>query len=124
VLNIAGIKKAVMFIGANFRKALTLTQVAEESGMSKYHFARTFKAVTGKTFKEYLSDRRIEEARNLLKEEEMTITQVCYLTGFNDLSYFDRVFRRSEGMSPMAYQKIHREYLPESLLGLQRREDH
>jgi two-component system response regulator YesN len=113
MLNIVGIRKAVLFIGANFREPLTLTQVANEGGMSKYHFARTFKAITGKTFKEYLSDRRVEEARRLLKEEEVTITEVCYSTGFNDLSYFDRVFRRCEGMSPMAYQRVHREYAPE-----------
>ena len=105
MLNISGIKKAIQFIGINFRKPLTLTEVARESGMSKYYFARTFKAVTGKTFKDYLNGKRVEQAMILLRSGEVNITEVCFQVGFNDPSYFDRVFGRIEGKSPSAYQK-------------------
>lgn len=110
MLNILGIKKAVLFIGANFHKPLTLTQTAMECGMSKYHFARTFKTVTGRTFKEYLNKKRVERAKALLQKGEMTITQVCFASGFNDLSYFDRVFRKFEGVNPLAYQRERSQY--------------
>ena len=105
MLNIPGVRKAVQFIEANLRTPLTLTEVARESGISKYHFARTFKALTGKTFKEYLNFRRVEQATILLRKGDMTVTEVCFQVGFNDLSYFDRVFKRLEGKSPLAYQR-------------------
>ena len=62
--------------------------------MSKYYFARTFKAVTGKTFKDYLNGKRVEQAMILLRSGEVNITEVCFQVGFNDPSYFDRVFGR------------------------------
>jgi len=105
LLNVAGVKKAIQFIEANLTKPLTLTEVARESGMSKYHFARTFKALTGKTFKEYLNYRRVEQATILLRKGDITVTEVCFQVGFNDLSYFDRVFKKLVGKSPLAYQK-------------------
>ncbi|MBW1722830.1 MAG: helix-turn-helix transcriptional regulator [Deltaproteobacteria bacterium] len=100
-----GIKKAVRFIRNHFREPLTLDQVAMESGMSKYHFARVFKVSTGMTFKEYHNRRRIEEAKALLCNRTMRVTDVCYEVGFNDISYFDRVFRRLVGVNPTSYKR-------------------
>jgi AraC-like DNA-binding protein len=105
VMNHANIKKALQFIDKNFHHPLSLEQVARESGMSKYHFARTFKAVTGMTFKTYHNKKRIEVAKELLKDNEMRITDVCYSLGFNDASYFNRVFRKYGGSSPSSYKK-------------------
>lgn len=110
MMNILGIRKAVRFIGLNFWRPLTLDEIADESGMSKYHFARTFKAVTGKTFKEYLTEKRVEKAKTLLADGEMTITEICYSVGFNDLSYFDRVFRKLVGINPLAYHNRYSQY--------------
>jgi AraC-like DNA-binding protein len=104
-MNYANIKKALQFIDKNIHKPLSLEKVARESGMSKYHFARTFKAVTGITFKTYHNKKRIDVAKDLLKDNEMRITDVCYSLGFNDASYFNRVFRKYGGTSPSSYKK-------------------
>ncbi len=104
-MNHANIEKALRLIEQNLDKSLTLAEVSRESGMSKYHFSRTFKAVTGNTFKTYHNQRRIEAAKTLLRNQETRVTDACYEVGFKDISYFNRVFRRVEGMSPSAYQK-------------------
>ena len=101
----ASIERAKLFIEKNIEKQLSLEEVSRESGMSKYHFSRTFKAVTGNTFKTYHNQRRIEAAKTLLRNQETRVTDACYEVGFKDISYFNRVFRRVEGMSPSAYQK-------------------
>ena len=72
--------------------------------MSKYHFTRTFKAVTGNTFKTYHNKKRIEAAKKLLTNVEMSVTDVCYSLGFTDASYFNRVFRKHEDTTPSTYR--------------------
>jgi AraC-like DNA-binding protein len=109
MLNYAIIAKALRFIEENLDQDISLNQISEESGMSRYHFARTFKSVTGSSFKTYHNRKRIEIAKKLLETRSMRITDVCFEVGFNDLSYFNRVFRRFVGMSPLTYQK---QFLP------------
>ncbi len=106
IMNHANIIRALHFINKNFHRPLSLEEVSRESGMSMYHFARTFKAVTGITFKTYHNKKRIEAAKDLLKDHEMHITDVCYSLGFNDASYFNRVFRKYEGTTPSSYKKL------------------
>ena len=105
MLNYLIIEKALRFIEEHLDQDITLTRISNVCGMSKYHFARTFKAITGMTFKAHHNKRRIETAKNLLETRAMRVTDVCFEVGFNDVSYFNRVFRRFEGMSPLAYQK-------------------
>ena len=99
------IERALHFIEKKLEEPLTLEEVARESGVSKYYFSRIFKASTGRSFKEYLTQKRIDRAKSLLTNEDLNITEVCFLVGFNDLAYFDRVFRRKEGMTPSSYRK-------------------
>ena len=103
---VVSIERALRFIEENLEKPITLEEVARESGMSKSHFARTFKFIAGVSFKKYFNQKRIEKAKIFLRSQEMNITEVCFSVGFNDLSYFDRVFRRLEGMPPSEYKKI------------------
>ena len=99
------IEKALRFIEKNMEKSLTLTEIAKESGMSKYYFSRTFKVSIGRSFKQYLTEKRIDRAKSLLANKDLNITEVCFLVGFNDLAYFDRVFRQKEGVTPSAFRK-------------------
>ncbi|MCD6262263.1 MAG: helix-turn-helix domain-containing protein [Deltaproteobacteria bacterium] len=100
-----GIRKAILYIEKNYMEPLTLDEVARESGMSKYHFSRFFKAKTGCSFSEYLNQKRVEAAKSLMQYHDMNITEVCFAVGFNDLSYFSRVFRKQEGVCPSSYRK-------------------
>ena len=104
-MNVSNIESAKRFIEENLAESLRLEDVSRQAGMSKYYFERTFKAHTGETFKGYLNRLRIETAKSLLRDQEKRVTDVCYAVGYNDLSYFNRVFRRHEGMSPSSYRK-------------------
>jgi len=99
---------ALAFIEAHFDEPLSLDDVSSACGMSRFHFARIFKAHTGSPFKTFLNQRRIRRAKELLEHREMSITETCFEAGFNDLSYFDRTFQRLEGMTPSAYRALHR----------------
>ena len=98
------IEKAIHFIEQNYIKQITLDEISRKCGMSKYHFTRTFKSITGTTFREHHNKIKIEASKKLL-EQDLNITEVCYIVGFNDASYFSRVFRKFEGMSPNLYKK-------------------
>ncbi|RLF32357.1 MAG: hypothetical protein DRN08_06725 [Thermoplasmata archaeon] len=104
-MSAANIERAKRFIEENMEKPLSLAEVSRESGMSRYHFSRIFKAYTGMTFKTYHNARRIDAAKKLLQKPENRISEVCYAVGYNDLSYFNRVFRRYTGMSPSLFRK-------------------
>jgi two-component system response regulator YesN len=99
------IAKAVHFIDTHYIMPLSLGEVAKESGMSKFYFARAFKSVTGTTFKNYHNQKRIEKAKKMLLQQKTSITDVCFSTGFNDVSYFNRVFKKIEGSSPSCFKK-------------------
>ena len=98
-------QKAQRFIEDNLEKPLSLYDLSSKSGISKFHFTRSFKAFTGWTFKSYHNKMRVQAAKALLKDRDNRITDVCYAIGYNDLSYFDRMFRRHEGMTPSSYRK-------------------
>jgi len=101
----SNIAKALQFITQNFIKQITLGEISKECGMSKYHFTRTFKSATGITFRKYHNKTRIEASKILLKKQKLNITEISYAVGFSDASYFSRVFRGLEGISPALYKK-------------------
>ena len=97
------IKKAIDYITDNYSQPITLEMVARNTGMSRYHFSRLFKQQMGISFKRYLNRTRIQKAKALLSEHRYNVTEVCYAVGFNDASYFSRVFRKEEGSSPKRF---------------------
>ena len=99
------IERAIHFIDSNCIMPLSLDQVARKSGMSKFYFARSFKSLTGRTFKNYQNYKRIEKAKNLLREDEVRVIDICFSIGFNDVSYFNRVFKKIAGLSPSCFKK-------------------
>lgn len=100
------LEKSLLHIDKNYREPLTLGVVARESGMSKCHFSRIFKDRMGFSFKEYLNRKRIEAAKSLMRDQDMNVSEACFEVGFNDLSYFSRVFRKLEGVNPSRYRRV------------------
>ena len=94
---------ALAYIESNFRDKITSTQVAKACSMDSFKFSRAFKAAFGITFKEYLLRVRIKEACRLMEKPDISITEVAYLCGFNDASYFSKVFRRFAGVCPSEF---------------------
>jgi AraC-like DNA-binding protein len=88
-----------------FAEPMDLDQMAAEAGFSKFHFARAFKAAYGETPANYLTRRRVERAKDLLRSANLTITEVCLQVGFNSLGSFSSRFSELVGMSPRQYQR-------------------
>jgi len=94
---------AIYFVKQKFREKIRSEDVAKACGMSTFRFSRSFHEGFGLTFQDYVLRYRILEACRLLRHPDSNITEVAYSVGFNDASYFSRVFRRFIGTSPSAY---------------------
>jgi AraC-like DNA-binding protein len=85
----------------------TLAELARQAGLSRYHFLRTFKSVTGVTPHQWLIRARLQRAAHQLKGAAASVTQIALDAGFHDLSNFIRTFRREFGLSPSRYRRAH-----------------
>lgn len=94
------------YIANNCTEDLSLDKMADLSGFSKFHFSRLFKQFSGQTFYQYVSHKRIERAELLLAREDLSITDVASLSGFESLSAFIRMFKQIKGMTPTQYRKL------------------
>ena len=99
------LKKALAFIRENSDKEISLDEIAASADLSTKYFCSFFKEMTGKSPIEYLNSYRIEKACRKLIGGELSVTQIAYGTGFNDLSYFIKTFKKQKGCSPSAYRK-------------------
>ncbi|MCC2683785.1 MAG: hypothetical protein K0R75_684 [Paenibacillaceae bacterium] len=88
------------FIRQHYDKPLTLLQVSQLCGMSQSTFTARFKQHTGRTFIEFRNDIRLQEAKKLLADSEDKIIAIAHKVGFDDLSFFNRLFKQQEGRSP------------------------
>lgn len=95
------------FIFNNFNQPIGSKDVAEVAKMNPSAFSRFFKRIHRKTFTRYLNEIRIGYACKLLIENKNNITLVCYESGFNNISNFNRHFKAIMGMSPSDYIKLH-----------------
>ncbi|MCW8193495.1 response regulator transcription factor [Proteobacteria bacterium 005FR1] len=98
------LERALSYLDANLHKKIVQADVAHSFGLSTFQFSRLFKRLTRVTFQEYLISRRIEEAKRLLENPKASVTDVCFTVGFQDLSYFTRVFQRYVGLPPSRYR--------------------
>ena len=89
----------------HFADSLDVEQMAAHAGFSKFHFARAFKDAYGETPAHYLTRRRVERAKNLLRSANLTVTEVCMLVGFSSLGSFSSRFSELVGMSPSVFQR-------------------
>lgn len=96
------IVQAKLFIDDNYADDIELANIAEEAYFSKFHFIRLFKKIYGKTPHQYLTEVRIEKAMQLLWTD-VPVTDVCFSVGFESLSSFSGLFKRTVGISPSAY---------------------
>ncbi|ANY72587.1 AraC family transcriptional regulator [Paenibacillus ihbetae] len=97
--------KVVDYIHRHYQEDLKLHALCDLSNLSRSTFCQVFKDWTGKTFNRYLTDLRILQAMVMLKQADLSVTDVCYSTGFNELSYFCRIFKKYTGISPTEFRK-------------------
>lgn len=96
------------YVMKNYKEKIMLEEVAALANLSVSAFSRFFKSRANKSFSDFISDVRISHACKLLHEEGINISEVCYESGFNTLSNFNKQFKERIGKTPLAYRK---EYL-------------
>lgn len=95
------------FVMKKFREKITLDEAASHANMSPTSFSRYFKNHANKTFSHFLAEIRIGYSCKLLQESEAAISDVCYASGFNTLSNFNRQFKSLTNYTPLEYKKIY-----------------
>lgn len=106
------IVNAKLFIDDHYSEKIDLDNIADEAYFSKFHFIRLFNEVYNKTPYQYLSFKRIEKAGELLMTD-LSVSQVCYMVGFESVSSFTGLFKRMTGQTPALYQLQQRQKIAE-----------
>jgi AraC-like DNA-binding protein len=99
------------FVSDYFTRTITLEEIADKVSMTEQAFSRYFKNKTGKTFTQFVNEYRLVHASKLLAEEHWSITDVCFESGFNNFSHFNKKFREFTGKSPSQYRNEIRKVL-------------
>ncbi len=94
------VKDAISYIGTNYKENISIDDIVSHIGFSKYHFCRTFKEVTGQTTFDYINILRCNQAKKLLSSGKYNISESALLSGFNNLSYFTRTYKKYMGVLP------------------------
>lgn len=97
--------KVINFVMKNFNKDISVSDVANIANMTENSFSRYFSQRARKPFVKYLAEVRLSHACKLLIEENSSILEICFDCGFNNLSNFNKQFKRSLKVSPSEYQK-------------------
>lgn len=97
------------YLDENYQSPISLDQLATRAHISKGYICRTFKKQIGLSVIEYLTERRIQAAMQLLQNTDDKILTVALDAGFGDLSHFNRIFKKLTGLSPSAHRKKYRQ---------------
>ncbi|MBS4197167.1 response regulator [Lederbergia citri] len=98
------ISKAKSYIELHYEKSITLEDVAEVVQFSAHYFSKLFKELCGMSFIDYLTEVRVNHAKELMKRQEKSLKEICFEVGYKDPNYFSRVFKRVTGFSPSDYR--------------------
>ncbi|MGH9092331.1 MAG: helix-turn-helix transcriptional regulator [Acidimicrobiales bacterium] len=101
------LRKARDLMDLRYVEPLDLAALAGEAGYSRHHFVRSFKGAFGETPGAYLTRRRMERAKDLLRGANLTVTEICHLVGFSSLGSFSSRFCDLVGCSPSEYRRRH-----------------
>ncbi|GGG25684.1 response regulator [Paenibacillus abyssi] len=100
------VMQAIKYIDAHYTESLSLQQVADEVCVSRNYFSEMFKRVTGQNFIDYLLALRVKKAKELLQSSSFKVYEVAERSGFNDVKYFSKQFKKMVGMSPAEFQGL------------------
>ncbi|SKA98087.1 two-component system, response regulator YesN [Caloramator quimbayensis] len=104
--DIRPIRISKQFINENYMKPITLKEVSDYVGFNDSYFSYLFKKENGITFLDYLSEVRMNKAKELLKNTDLSVAEICERVGYNDLKYFVKSFKKFTGIKPSEYRKL------------------
>lgn len=99
------ISKAKEYIQIHLSEEISLEQTAMYVKVSPYYLSKLFKDETGSTFIDYVTEKRLSKAKELLKSGDLSIKEVSFETGYSDQNYFSKIFRRKFGVTPTEYKE-------------------
>ncbi|MCM1257536.1 MAG: AraC family transcriptional regulator [Roseburia sp.] len=98
-------KQIIKYIECNYMEKITIADIASEIGVSSSHFMKFFKNTMGTSFIDYLNEYRLAMASRLLLSSDASVLDIANEVGFDNLSYFNRLFKKRFGMTPSNYRK-------------------
>lgn len=98
------VKEAVAYINENYFEELTLSGLAKKYAVESSYFSRLFKQETGENLMLYIAGKRMEKAKELMRREDINIAEVAFMVGYDDYTYFSKVFKKNTGVSPREYR--------------------
>ncbi len=105
--NIRPIRIAKQYINDNYMNQVNLEEIAGMTGFNSSYFSSLFKKETGENFLTYLTKVRIDKAKQLLKETNINISEICTKVGYTDLRHFTQAFKKYAGIKPNEYRKLY-----------------
>ena len=112
IKNSISLSNICSYISEHFTEDLSLEDVSEYAGFSKFHFERIFRDYTGMTFYQYLQQMRINYSQTLLSNPELSVTDISYQAGFASCTAFTRAFKKSTGYPPSQFRLLNEENHP------------
>lgn len=97
---------AKLYIDEHFREPIDLETISREACISRFHFHRLFTRIYHKTPHQYLTQKRIGLARELLAERQLSVGQICHCVGFESMGSFSDLFKKEIGLGPRLYRNI------------------
>lgn len=101
------IRESKKYINENYMRSISLEEVSSIAGFNPTYFSSLFKKETGTTFMEYLLEIRLNKAKELLKETNLSVAAICERVGYTDLKHFQKIFKREMEVSPNQYRKLY-----------------
>lgn len=102
------VQRVEEYINKNYNHVIKLSELADIAGMTPTAFSRFFKLRTGRTISDYIIDMRLGYAARKLVDSSMSIVEICYECGFNNISNFNRIFKRKKGCTPKVFRENYR----------------
>lgn len=102
------LKKAQEYIAENFRNEIRLNDLADMAGMSPSSFSRFFKLRTGRSLSDYIIGIRLDVASRELVSTRTPIADICFSSGFNNVSNFNRIFKKNKGCTPKEFREVYK----------------
>ncbi|NUU62250.1 helix-turn-helix transcriptional regulator [Paenibacillus agri] len=99
-------KPLLTHVEEHFADKITIEQAAKTVNLNPYHFCKTFKKLTGRTFIDYVNLCRVNEAERLLLESNLSITEIAGRVGCDNPNYFTKLFKQYKGMTPSGVRKV------------------
>jgi AraC family transcriptional regulator len=99
------VQRVLDFVQAHLSQELSLEALAQQIGLSPYHFARLFRQTTGESPHQFVLRQRIERAQRLLQERDVSLAHVAGASGFANQSHLTQAFKRHLGLTPQAYRE-------------------